>query len=47
MTLPEFWFVLVGWWLGFWAIVAAYFCLVLIVPSPIGIAIHLPSDPLP
>jgi hypothetical protein len=31
--------VLVGWWLGFWAIVAAYLCLVLIIPSPIGIAI--------
>lgn len=39
IILRLIWFVLVGWWLGFWAIVAAYLCLVLIIPSPIGIAI--------
>jgi uncharacterized membrane protein YccF (DUF307 family) len=39
LILRIIWFVLVGWWLGFWAIVAAYFCLVLIIPLPIGIAI--------
>lgn len=39
IILRIIWFVLVGWWLGFWAIVAAYLCLVLIIPSPIGIAI--------
>jgi uncharacterized membrane protein YccF (DUF307 family) len=39
LILRIIWFVLVGWWLGFWAIVAAYVCLVLIIPSPIGIAI--------
>lgn len=39
LILRIIWFVLVGWWLGFWAIVAAYLCLVLIIPVPIGIAI--------
>src|SRR5690349_3974632 len=32
IILRLIWFVLVGWWLGFWAIVAAYLCLVLIIP---------------
>lgn len=39
LLLRFIWFVLVGWWLGFWAIVVAYVCLLLIIPSPIGIAI--------
>ncbi len=39
LILRILWFVLVGWWLGFWAIVAGYLCLVLILPAPIGIAI--------
>jgi uncharacterized membrane protein YccF (DUF307 family) len=39
LILRIIWFLLVGWWLGFWAIIAAYVCLVLIVPSPIGIAL--------
>lgn len=39
IILRIIWFVFIGWWLGFWAIVAAYVCLVLIIPSPIGIAI--------
>ena len=33
------WFLLIGWWLGFWVIVIAYLCLILILPSPIGIAL--------
>lgn len=33
------WFLLVGWWLGFWVIVAAYLCLLLIIPAPLGIAL--------
>lgn len=39
LILRILWFVLVGWWLGFWAIVAGYLCLVLILPAPLGIAI--------
>jgi uncharacterized membrane protein YccF (DUF307 family) len=39
LILRIIWFLLVGWWLGFWAIIAAYVCLVLIIPSPIGIAL--------
>ncbi len=39
LVLRILWFVLIGWWLGFWAIVTGYVCLVLIIPSPIGIAI--------
>lgn len=39
ILLRILWFLLVGWWLGFWAIAAAYLCLILIIPSPIGIAI--------
>lgn len=39
LILRILWFLLVGWWLGFWAIVAGYICLILIIPSPIGIAI--------
>lgn len=37
IILRLIWFLLVGWWLGFWAIIGAYLCLVLIVPAPIGI----------
>lgn len=33
------WFLLVGWWLGFWVIVAAYVCLILLITAPIGIAL--------
>jgi uncharacterized membrane protein YccF (DUF307 family) len=39
LLLRILWFVLVGWWLGFWAIVAGYVCLILIIPAPIGIAL--------
>lgn len=39
LILRILWFLLVGWWLGFWAIVVSYICLLLIVPSPIGIAL--------
>lgn len=39
IILRLIWFLLVGWWLGFWAIIAAYVCLLLIIPSPLGIAI--------
>jgi uncharacterized membrane protein YccF (DUF307 family) len=39
LILRILWFLLVGWWLGFWAIVLGYLCLVLIIPSPIGIAL--------
>lgn len=39
LILRILWFVLVGWWLGFWTIVAGYICLILIIPSPIGIAL--------
>ena len=33
------WFVFVGWWLGSFAVTAAYFMFVFIVTIPIGIAI--------
>lgn len=33
------WFVFVGWWLGSFAVTAAYFMFVLIVTIPVGIAI--------
>jgi uncharacterized membrane protein YccF (DUF307 family) len=39
LLLRILWFLLVGWWLGFWAIVVGYFCLILIIPAPIGIAL--------
>lgn len=39
LILRILWFLLVGWWLGFWAIVAGYICLILIIPAPIGIAL--------
>lgn len=39
LLLRVLWFLLIGWWLGFWAIVVGYICLILIIPSPIGIAI--------
>lgn len=39
ILLRLIWFVLIGWWLGFWVIIAAYLCLVLILPAPIGIAL--------
>jgi uncharacterized membrane protein YccF (DUF307 family) len=39
LLLRILWFVFVGWWLGFWVIAAAYVCLVLIIPAPIGIAL--------
>lgn len=39
LILRILWFLLVGWWLGFWVIVVAYLCLVLIITAPIGIAL--------
>lgn len=39
LILRILWFLLFGWWLGFWAIVIGYLCLILIIPSPIGIAL--------
>lgn len=39
IMLRLIWFLLIGWWLGFWAILAAYLCLVLILPAPLGIAL--------
>lgn len=39
LILRILWFIFVGWWLGFWVIAAAYVCLVLIIPAPIGIAL--------
>jgi uncharacterized membrane protein YccF (DUF307 family) len=33
------WFVFIGWWLGSFAVTAAYFMFVLIVTIPVGIAI--------
>ncbi|MCA9858272.1 MAG: YccF domain-containing protein [Thermomicrobiales bacterium] len=39
IILRILWFLLVGWWLGFWAIVAGYLCLILVIPAPLGIAL--------
>lgn len=39
LILRILWFIFVGWWLGFWVIAAAYVCLVLIIPAPIGVAL--------
>lgn len=39
IILRLIWFLLIGWWLGFWAIIGAYLCLILILPAPIGIAL--------
>lgn len=37
--LQVLWFVFVGWWLGAFAVAAAYVCFLLIVTIPLGVAI--------
>lgn len=39
LLLRVLWFVFVGWWLGFWAIIGAYLCLLSIILAPVGIAL--------